>query len=572
MKKTKSFLKNGKALRILLSLALSVAALVLSPDNSAAVTRGEFVAGLFRELGYEAAPEPLFPPDVPRGHVYSRQIGSAVKYGLLPKDNFKPDASIDRHDAVRLALSMMGWGFEASLCESFESLPELYASGDSVFFLAAEMKPPAPSALLLDGATPLTDSGQTSLLNWVRGCRKSVSWNRVIPFGGTDFIIYRQGVACPGAPNEPGPGNPVGAARNEPLYIAAVAVHLLNADTRIAFAVSMGQERAALSDFSRAYEPIGAINGGFFSNSHPLGSMLLDGSPASKPLEGRSAVGWNNVDGSFAFGPGFARIGVRTPDGFVQFDRYNVAPQANEASFYTKGVMVAAAGAALDALELAVKDGIVTERREGSWGNHFLPPGASMIVARGNSRALLERYMPGDGIPITSDWDTPSFGGCTDVIQAGPMLTRGNQILRDKETFKDDITAKRHPRTIVGTDGERVIWAVIDGRSSIHSRGASIDETRLIAHSLGLSTAINLDGGGSSELIWRGIVTNIPSDGKERPLPYAVLMMPKGAPLVQQNSGINYEYGNYAPPAVAPESPSNPGEAEFMDTYNPNAN
>ena len=530
----KPFMRNLRLGHRIIAVIVCLFA-VLQPGVSAAVTRGEFAALLFRELGYPVSANPYLPPDVKNGHMFAKQIGSAARYGLIPKTAFAPDAELDRHGAVRLAVSMMGWDFEVSLYESLNSLPDLAGTGDSVFFLAAEMNPPAPSALLVDGAVPLSDSGAASLLKWVKNCRDFVSWNRVLSYGGTDFIIYRQGIARPGVPNVPGSGNPVGSRNNDPLYVAAIGMNMNYVDSRVAWAVSLGREKAAMSEFVRAYEPIGAVNGGFFSNFRPIGSLVFDGHPAGKPLEGRSAIGWNNKDGTFVFGPGFGRVGVKTPGGFVQFDHYNVAPQANEASFYPAGMMPAAAGTALDALELAVKNGHVMEKREGSWGNHFLPDGGSMIVARGNSRALLENYGPGDPLAVSAAWDTRSFELCDNVIQAGPMLTRNGQRVADNETFKADFTDKRHPRTIVGTDGSRLIWAVIDGRNSIHSLGTTIDETRWVAGALGLTTAVNMDGGGSSELIWRGIIANIPSDGKERPLPYAVLAMPKGATLERKN-------------------------------------
>jgi hypothetical protein len=543
--------------------------LLFFPGASHAITRGEFAARLFGELRYQTAQDPFPPPDVPSGHIYAKQIASAVRYGLLPRENFMPDAEIDRHGAVLMSLAMMGWGFEASLCESLSSLPDMAGSGDSLFFLAAEMEPPAPSALLLDGAVPLSESGAASLLSWVRNCRRSVSWNWVISFGGSDFIVYRQGVARPGEPSDaPSEGNPVGAPGNEPLYVAAIGVRMTNMDARIAFASSLGAEKAKLSDFAETYDAIGAVNGGFFAESRPIGAMLFEGNPAGKPIEGRSAFGWNNGDGAFAFGPGFALIGVRAPGGFVAFDRFNVAPQMHEASFYPAGVMGAAAGAALDAIELAVKNGRVLEKREGSWGNHFLPDGGSLIVARGNSRALLEKFNMGDEITVTSNWTTRAFEGCDNLIQAGPMLVRGGQPVAGNETFKSDITDKRHPRTIVGTDGERLIWAVIDGRSSVHSRGTTMEETKWVARSLGLSAAVNMDGGGSSELIWRGIVANKPSDGRERPIPYAVLLMPKGESMTKKTPAqAPLSYEDFAP-GVRDANPEG-REAPYMDTYNP---
>jgi hypothetical protein len=120
----------------------------------------------------------------------------------------------------------------------------------------------------------------------------------------------------------------------------------------------------------------------------------------------------------------------------------------------------------------------------------------------------------------------------------------------------------------MGTDGKRMIWAVIDGRSSIHSRGATMEETRWIAKSLGLTTALNMDGGGSSQLIWRGVMMNSPSDGKERPLPYVVMMMPRGTLLTRRNiyQDANLDQGEFG---VYGNTARVDGLAEYMDTYDP---
>jgi hypothetical protein len=73
----------------------------------------------------------------------------------------------------------------------------------------------------------------------------------VIPFGGAEFIVYRQGVARPGEQSVPREGNPVGAPENEPLYVAAIGVHMMNVDTRIAFASSLGRAAAAQATASQ---------------------------------------------------------------------------------------------------------------------------------------------------------------------------------------------------------------------------------------------------------------------------------------------------------------------------------
>jgi hypothetical protein len=548
--------------------------LLLSRNDSLAVTRGEMLNALFSELRYMPLGDFPLPEDVAKNHMFAKSIGTSMKYGLIPAAPFRPDEQIDRHGAVRLTLMMLGWGFEASLYESLENLPDFGGSGDPIFFLASEMKPPAPKGLLVDGLTPLSDSGRDSLLSWARNCRKYVQWNMVLTYGGVDLVIYRQGTAQPGVPNEPKKGSPIGSSSCEPLYIAAIAASPEMVDQRIAFAEPLGRGKAPISQIFGAYDAIGAVNGGFFSETRPLGTMLLDGIHAGKPIAGRSAVGWNNASGSFVFGGGGARVGVRTPRGYVEFTKFNVAPPPNEASLYTSGVTQAAMGAALEAIELVAANGVVVERREASQSSHRTPENGVLIVARGKSRALLEGLTPGSELQILTDWETPSFRDCSHMIQAGPMLMQNGRFMTSPETFKSDILEKRHPRTIMGTDGKRIFWAVIDGRSSIHSRGATIEETRWVAKALGLTAAINMDGGGSSQVIWRGILANSPSDGKERPLPYAVLMMPRGAAMTRKNIFRQYEYGEYGnldQGEYGIYGPTGDSELEaiMMDTYNP---
>lgn len=76
---------------------------------------------------------------------------------------------------------------------------------------------------------------------------------------------------------------------------------------------------------------------------------------------------------------------------------------------------------------------------------------------------------------------------------------------------------KRHPRAAFGTDDKgNVCLVVIDGRFKGKADGASIYETAYICHLLGMTEAINLDGGGSTTL-WtdRTGVLNHPYDNKK---------------------------------------------------------
>ena len=60
----------------------------------------------------------------------------------------------------------------------------------------------------------------------------------------------------------------------------------------------------------------------------------------------------------------------------------------------------------------------------------------------------------------------------------------------------------------------------------MHSSGATISELTEILRSRNVTHALNLDGGGSTELIIGGRIYNIPSDGYERNISYGLGVLP----------------------------------------------
>lgn len=140
-----------------------------------------------------------------------------------------------------------------------------------------------------------------------------------------------------------------------------------------------------------------------------------------------------------------------------------------------------------------------------------------------------------DGKEIASISSDRRFDKYTEILQAGPLLLKNGEYSENTENIRENVLNMRHPRTIVGTDGKRVMWAVIDGRDNMHSVGATIEETRKVCKWLGMTTALNLDGGGSSSLWWRGNTFSLPSNSNdtERPIPYGVLIFREGSGVRQ---------------------------------------
>lgn len=89
---------------------------------------------------------------------------------------------------------------------------------------------------------------------------------------------------------------------------------------------------------------------------------------------------------------------------------------------------------------------------------------------------------------------------------------------------KWQISPKRAPRTVIGKyKDDQLLVMVADGYNENGNSGATLMELQNKLHSMGVIDAYNLDGGGSSSLIFRGRVINQPSDGNLRKVPTSFL-------------------------------------------------
>ena len=119
---------------------------------------------------------------------------------------------------------------------------------------------------------------------------------------------------------------------------------------------------------------------------------------------------------------------------------------------------------------------------------------------------------------INDEWDD-----MTDIIQAGPLLLDEGVPQSFPENFNTSLTSVRHPRSAVGLNGNgEWVFIAVDGRNALHASGATISELTEILSSHGVTHALNLDGGGSTEIIINGKIFNSPSDAHERKISYAL--------------------------------------------------
>ena len=102
--------------------------------------------------------------------------------------------------------------------------------------------------------------------------------------------------------------------------------------------------------------------------------------------------------------------------------------------------------------------------------------------------------------------------GAWQVFSFGPGLLENGQILVDTQDEVD--RAKASNPTALGQIGEgHYVLVVSDGRTD-ESEGLSLWELAAFLRELGVQTAYNLDGGGSSTMVFLGSVVNQPVGGR----------------------------------------------------------
>ena len=115
-------------------------------------------------------------------------------------------------------------------------------------------------------------------------------------------------------------------------------------------------------------------------------------------------------------------------------------------------------------------------------------------------------------------------GGVWHTLSFGPGLVRDGKVLNGIDTVEIDTNFGNHsvqgrqPRTGVGIVGDNhLLFVVVDGRSAGYSRGVTMSELAQIFVDRGAELAYNLDGGGSSAMIFNGGLVNNPlGRGEER--------------------------------------------------------
>ena len=178
--------------------------------------------------------------------------------------------------------------------------------------------------------------------------------------------------------------------------------------------------------------------------------------------------------------------------------------------------------------EIKIRNGKVIE--VSNKGNMTIEPGTVVVSAHGlANKYLLRSIAVGDEVKLIQELNVPAANDASIVVGGGPLILEDGKVnVRSKEEqIAKDIAIGRAPRTAIGLKKDGIVLVlVVDGRS-IDSKGLTLQELATYFLRLGARDAVNLDGGGSSEMVINGEIVNKPSDGRERPVSMALGLFPK---------------------------------------------
>lgn len=280
--------------------------------------------------------------------------------------------------------------------------------------------------------------------------------------------------------------------------------------------------RATVSQMNSP-EAIATINASYFGKNGTIyGNTKIDGVTAGTTYYIRSALGIN-ADGTTIFARQFYRGALKFGENEIVVDGVDCERNSNTVVVYNRW-QGDTTGTNDSGVEVIVYDGKVINVVRGA-GNSPIPPDGFVVSAHGEAAEKFSAVQIGDEMIFEEDYInteyTGDFNAAIHVISAGPTLVKGGEIYvtADAEQFPDDIRVGRAPRSAFGvTKYGDYIFAVVDGRQA-HSKGCTLTEwATILRDNFGAVEAINLDGGGSTELYFKGDLINSPSDGNERPV------------------------------------------------------
>lgn len=282
-----------------------------------------------------------------------------------------------------------------------------------------------------------------------------------------------------------------------------------------------------VSSLAARYGAIGAVNGSFFARGNnltlPVGNVVIDGRLLAASDFWRTSFGLTG-DGQFLYGFFNPKPTLKvSPSGpTLAVQNLNRPYRAGQLNLYN-----AAWGETTGTPQGTVEIVLLPRRRGyevaavGS-GNSPIPPRGLVLAAE---PGLLPELAPGTAVELDQGFG-PGWQEVRHLLTGGPLLVEGGRPVFQavQEGFTGTVLARRARTAVARQADGKLLLVVVEG-SEAEDKGVTLEEMAVLLSSLGVDTAVGLDGGGSSALWVAGRLVSRPSAGQERPVANALLVL-----------------------------------------------
>jgi hypothetical protein len=278
---------------------------------------------------------------------------------------------------------------------------------------------------------------------------------------------------------------------------------------------------SSIVDIGRQWGAFAAINAGFFNRNNrlPLGAVRRDGRWFSGPILNRGAIAWND-QGNIKIGRLTLQetLTASTGQRFFLSHLNSGYVQAGMAR-YTLDWGQSYRPITNNEIIIYVENNQVTEHYAGGAAGQTafpLPQNGYILVIRAGSVSR-DQLPPGTTVSLTSTTNPSDFGNYPNIVGAGPLLLQGGRVVLNPaaEKFSTAFAQQSASRSLIGTTSRGTIMlAVVHNRQQ--GRGPSLGELATLAQRMGMTEALNLDGGSSSSLYLGGHLVDRPPAGAAR--------------------------------------------------------
>lgn len=271
-----------------------------------------------------------------------------------------------------------------------------------------------------------------------------------------------------------------------------------------------------LSDINKRYEAIATVNAGFnFAYGQPSGLVIQNGKLLS------SSKGYGrilSIKGKKAWfsSPPF-KVWLESESYRIPVDIVNPYPKQQGISVYTPEY--GPTNRIDEKYTVCVVRNNIVESAGVTEGELEIPDDGFLIVDLRVENSPLLNFSDGQKVEISLQEQVDHGYQCS-----GTLVENGRNVAKDMDEWAGNLRIPT-PRTAVGIKNENtLIFLIVDGRQPGYSTGVTGKQLADILISFGVTEAAILDGGASSQIIFKNEIVNRPSTGKERLLATAFVI------------------------------------------------